>query len=60
MRLRFASFANELSLLTDGHNGQARFQGGSEAPQTRKYLAGLIAKDDQRLMGDPHTAKTRA
>src|SRR5882762_2715440 len=35
---------DELSLLTDGHNGQARFRGGSEAPHTRKYLAGLIAK----------------
>src|SRR5882724_5833927 len=51
---------DELSLLTDGHNGQAQFRGGSEAPHTRKYLAGLIAKDDQRLMADPHTAKTRA
>jgi len=51
---------DELSLLTDGHNGQARFRGGSEAPHTRKYLAGLIAKDDQRLMADPHTAKTKA
>jgi len=49
----------ELSLLTDGHNGQAKFRGGSEAPHTRKYLAGLIAKDDQRLLADPHTAKTR-
>jgi rSAM/selenodomain-associated transferase 1 len=51
---------NELSLWRDGHNGQAQFRGGSEAPHTRKYLAGLIAKDDQRLMADPHTAKTRA
>jgi len=51
---------DELSLLTDGHNGRAQFRGGSEAPHTRKYLAGLIAKDDQRLMADPHTAKTRA
>src|SRR5439155_22802928 len=50
---------DELSLLTDGHNGRAQFRGGSEAPHTRKYLAGLIAKDDQRLMADPHTAKTR-
>jgi len=41
------------------NNGQARFQGGSEAPQTRKYLAGLIAKDDQRLMGDPHTVQEK-
>src|SRR5258707_11601044 len=51
---------DELSLLTDGHNGQAQFREGSEAPHTRKYLAGLIAKDGQRLMADPHTAKTRA
>jgi len=51
---------DELLLLSDGHNGQAQFRGGSEAPHTRKYLAGLIAKDDQRLMADPHTAKTRA
>jgi len=50
----------ELLLLSDGHNGQAQFRGGSEAPHTRKYLAGLIAKDDQRLMADPLTAKTRA
>jgi len=50
----------ELSLLSDGHSGQAQFRGGSEAPHTRKYLAGLIAKDDQRLMADPLTAKTRA
>src|SRR5213079_2481869 len=47
----------ELSLLTDGHNGRAHFQGGSEAPHTRKYLAGLIAKDGyQRLMADARTA----
>src|SRR6266850_2558338 len=51
---------DELSLLTDGHDCQAQFRGGFEAPHTRKYLAGLIAKDDQRLMADPHTAKTRA
>jgi len=52
---------DELSLLTDGHNGQAQFRGGSEAPHTRKYLAGLIAKDGyQRLMSDARTAKTRA
>jgi rSAM/selenodomain-associated transferase 1 len=48
----------ELSLLSDGHDDRA-FRGGFEAPHTRKYLAGLIAKDDQRLMADPHTAKTR-
>src|SRR5437016_5303031 len=50
----------ELLLLSDDHNGQAQFRGGSEAPHTRKYLAGLIAKDDQRLTTDPLTAKTRA
>jgi len=51
---------NELSLLTDGHIVQAQFRGGSEAPHTRKYLAGLIAKDGyQRLMADARTAKTR-
>ena len=50
----------ELLLLSDGHNGQAQFRGGSEAPHTRKYLAGLIAKDDQRLMVDSRTAKTTA
>ena len=52
---------NELSLLTDGHVGQEQFRGGSEAPHTRSYLAGLIAKDGyQRLMADARTAKTRA
>src|SRR6266478_8915318 len=50
---------DELSLLTDGDNGQAQFRGGFKAPHTRKYLAGLIAKDDQRLMVDARTAKTR-
>src|SRR6267378_3281996 len=44
---------DELSLLTDGHIGQAPFRGGSEAPHTRKYLACLIAKDGyQRLVAD--------
>src|SRR5438552_3135118 len=50
----------ELLLLSDGHIGQAQFRGGSKAPHTRKYLAGLIAKDDQCLMADARTAKTRA
>src|SRR6266403_2344499 len=50
----------ELLLLSDGHDGRAQFRGGSEAPHTRKYLAGLISKDDQRFMADPLTAKTRA
>src|SRR5258706_1054149 len=49
----------ELLLLSDGHDGRAQFRGGSEAPHTRKYLAGLIAKDDQRLMADARTAKTK-
>jgi len=52
---------DELSLLSDDHNGRAQFRGGSEAPHTRKYLAGLIARDGyQRLMADARTAKTRA
>jgi rSAM/selenodomain-associated transferase 1 len=52
---------NELSLLTDGYDGQAQFRGGFEAPHTRNYLAGLIAKDGyQRLIADARTAKTRA
>ena len=38
----------ELSLLTDGRGVQTQFRGGSEAPHTRKYLASLMAKDDQR------------
>jgi uncharacterized protein len=51
---------NELSLLSEG-DGQAQFRGGFEAPHTRKYLAGLIAKDGyQRLIADGRTAKTRA
>src|SRR6266853_2004332 len=32
---------DELSLLTDGHDGQAQFRGGFEAPHTRKYPAGF-------------------
>src|SRR5437762_5693470 len=51
---------DELSLLTDGDNGQAQFRGGFEASHTRKYLTGLIAKDNQRLMVDSRTAKTTA
>src|SRR6266478_6076840 len=51
---------DELSLLSDGHDDRSQFRGGFEAPHTRKYLAGLIAKDGQRLMADPLTAKTRA
>jgi hypothetical protein len=52
---------DELSLLTDGHDGWAQFRGGSEAPHTRKYLADLFAKDGyQRLIADARRAKTRA
>jgi hypothetical protein len=52
---------DELSLSSDDHDGRAEFRGGFEAPHTRKYLAGLIAKDGrQRLMADSRTAKTRA
>jgi rSAM/selenodomain-associated transferase 1 len=51
---------DELS-LSDNHDGRMQFRGGSEAPHTRSYLAGLIAKDgQQRLMADARTAKTRA
>src|SRR5947209_5813389 len=52
---------DELSLLSDGHDGQAQFRGGSEAPHSRTYLADLIANDgNQRLIADARTAKTRA
>src|SRR5882762_2228027 len=51
---------DELS-LSDSHDSRMQFRGGSEAPHTRSYLAGLIAKDgQQRLMADARTAKTRA
>src|SRR5712691_1224962 len=36
----------ELSLLPDGDNLSAQFRGGFDAPHTRNYLTGLIAKDD--------------
>src|SRR5438876_9013187 len=50
----------ELSLLSTGHDGRAQFRGGFEAPHTRKYLAGLIAKDGyQSLIAEARTAKTR-
>src|SRR5882762_6153522 len=46
----------ELSLLSDG-DGRTQFRGGFEAPHTRKYLAGLIAKDGyRRLIADARTA----
>src|SRR6266699_158364 len=45
---------DELSLLSDGHDGQAQFRGGSKAPHSRTYLANLIANDgNQRLIADP-------
>jgi len=51
----------ELSLLPDGHDGQAQFGGGFQAPYTRNYLAGLIAKDGhERLMAGARRARTRA
>jgi rSAM/selenodomain-associated transferase 1 len=50
----------ELSLLSDGHATRAQFRGGFEAPQTRDYLAGLIAKEGRdRFMAGTHRAKTR-
>lgn len=51
----------ELSLLPDGDQTRAQFRGGFEAPQTRDYLAELIAKDGpQRLTREALTAKTDA
>jgi rSAM/selenodomain-associated transferase 1 len=50
----------ELSLLPE-HDSRAQFRGGFEAPYTRNFLAGLIAKDGhERLMAGAHSAKTRA
>ena len=50
----------ELSLLSDGHDGRAQFHGGFDAPHTRDYLAGLIAKDGhERFLPGALTAKTR-
>jgi glycosyltransferase A (GT-A) superfamily protein (DUF2064 family) len=55
------SLCDELSLLSDGRNGQAHFRGGFEAPHTRKYLTDLIAEDGrQRLIADARSVKTRA
>jgi rSAM/selenodomain-associated transferase 1 len=51
----------ELSLLSDGHDCRAQFHGGFEAPHTRNYLAGLIAKEgDERFLSGAFTAKTRS
>src|SRR6266851_2934565 len=51
----------ELSLLSDRQHSQAQFHGGFDAPHTREYLAGLIAKDGhERLLPGSLTVKTKA
>ncbi len=51
----------ELSLLSDGHDARAQFPGGFDAPHTRDYLAGLIAKEgNERFMARTHRAKEQA
>lgn len=51
----------ELSLLSDGHDRRAQFRGGFEAPQTRDYLASLIAREGhERFMARTHRAKEQA
>lgn len=51
----------ELSLLSDGHDREPQFRGGFDAPHTRNYLTGLIAKDGyERFIPGAFTAKTRA
>lgn len=51
----------ELSLLSDGHDGRAQFPGGFDAPHTRDYLAELIARDGhERFIRGTYRAKTRA
>ena len=50
----------ELCLLSDGHDRQAQFRGGFEAPHTRNYLAGLIAKEENgRFLPGGLPTKTR-
>lgn len=52
---------DELSLLSDGYDSRAQFLGGFDAPHTRDYLAGLIAKDGHgRLHPGAYPTKTRA
>ena len=52
---------DELSLSSDGHDGQGRFRGGFEAPNTRNYLASLIAENGaERLTTSAHSANTKA
>jgi len=52
---------DELSLLSDRQHSQAQFHGGFDAPHTREYLAGLIAKDGhERLLPGSLTVKTKA
>jgi uncharacterized protein len=52
---------DELSLSSRGHDGRVPFRGGFEAPNTRNYLAGLIAKGGHDLLtAGARRAKTRA
>jgi rSAM/selenodomain-associated transferase 1 len=52
---------DELSLLSDGNNGQSQFHGGFAAPHTRDYLAGLIARGGhERFLPGSFTLKTKA
>jgi len=51
---------DELSLLSAGHDGGQQFHGGFDAPHTRSYLAGLIAKDGhERFLPGAILANTR-
>ena len=51
----------ELSLWSDGSDTRAQFRGGFAAPHTRNYLAGLIAKEGDRLFpSGSFTANTKA
>lgn len=51
----------ELSLLSDKHNGTAQFRGGFEAPHTHNYLADLIAKGGhERFISGACRARTKA
>lgn len=52
---------DELSLLSEQRHRPDQFQGGFDAPQTRAYLASLIARDShERFSARPQTATTRA
>jgi uncharacterized protein len=51
----------ELYLLSDGYDRRGQFRGGFEAPHTRNYLAGLIARDGQgRFIPGGYRANTKA